>query len=162
MALHIDKELEQIQKMTVSELRERYFELFGTYPHSFHRQHLARELAWKIQAQEYGGLPEDVRQYALGIARTLPVRARIALNRERRARGEALPDSITSTVHSDHDSRVPMPGSLVVREYRGETHVVRVLDDGFEYAGRRFASLSSIAREITGTKWNGYTFFGLT
>lgn len=66
-----------------------------------------------------------------------------------------------STLHSDHDSRTPMPGSLIFKEYRGETHVVKVLDSGFEYTNRRFTSLSAIAREITGTKWNGYTFFGL-
>ena len=54
-----------------------------------------------------------------------------------------------------------MPGSLIFKEYRGETHVVKVLDSGFEYTNRRFTSLSAIAREITGTKWNGYTFFGL-
>jgi len=57
--------------MTVSELRERHFELFGTWPRSFHRQHLERELAWHIQAKEYGGLPEDVRKYALAIAADL-------------------------------------------------------------------------------------------
>ena len=54
-----------------------------------------------------------------------------------------------------------MPGSVIVKDHRGKTIVVRVLDDGFEYDGRRFASLSAIAKEITGTKWNGFLFFGL-
>ena len=54
-----------------------------------------------------------------------------------------------------------MPGSIIVKEHRGKTLMVRVLDAGFEYDGRRFDSLSAIAKDITGTKWNGFVFFGL-
>jgi hypothetical protein len=54
-----------------------------------------------------------------------------------------------------------MPGSLIVRKYKGQTLVVKVLDEAFEYEGRRFTSLSAIAGEITGTRWNGFAFFGL-
>jgi hypothetical protein len=53
-----------------------------------------------------------------------------------------------------------MPGSLLVKEYRGDTHVVKVLDSGFDYDGRLYRSFSAIAHEITGTKWNGFLFFG--
>jgi hypothetical protein len=63
---------------------------------------------------------------------------------------------------SNHDPRLPMPGSVLVKEYRGRTIVVHVFDSGFECDGRRFSSLSAIAKEITGTKWNGMLFFGLT
>ena len=55
-----------------------------------------------------------------------------------------------------------MPGSLLVRDYRGQQVVVKVLEDGFEYADRRYSSLTAIAQEVTGTKWNGFLFFGLT
>jgi hypothetical protein len=55
----------------------------------------------------------------------------------------------------------PIAGTRLVREYRGVEHAVTVLADGFEYDGRRYQSLSAIARFITGTKWNGWTFFGL-
>jgi len=54
-----------------------------------------------------------------------------------------------------------MPGSVIVKEHRGRRIIVRVLDSGFEYDGRRFRSLSAVAKEITGTKWNGMLFFGL-
>ena len=54
-----------------------------------------------------------------------------------------------------------MPGSVIVKEYRGKTILVRVLSTGFEWGDRRFASLSALAKEITGTKWNGPAFFGL-
>lgn len=55
-----------------------------------------------------------------------------------------------------------MPGGVIVKQFRGETLVVKVTDQGFEYGDRRYTSLSAIAQEITGTKWNGFLFFGLT
>jgi hypothetical protein len=55
-----------------------------------------------------------------------------------------------------------MPGSVLIKEYKGRTIIVHVLDSGFEYDGKRFTSLSAIAKAITGTKWNGLLFFGLT
>jgi hypothetical protein len=54
-----------------------------------------------------------------------------------------------------------MPGSLLMKQHKGETHVVKVLDNGFEYNGQVCRSLSAIAQEITGTKWNGFLFFGI-
>jgi hypothetical protein len=54
-----------------------------------------------------------------------------------------------------------MPGTVIVKEHKGATIIVRVLTSGFEYDGRRFSSLSAIARDITGTRWNGFLFFGL-
>ena len=67
---------------------------------------------------------------------------------------------MTAQIAPTHDSRLPMPGSLLVKDFKGRTIVVKVLDDGFEYDNRRFASLSAVAREITGTRWNGFLFFG--
>jgi len=58
-------------------------------------------------------------------------------------------------------NQLPMPGSLLIKEHRGETHVVKVLDSGFDYDGRLYRSLSAVAQEITGTKWNGFLFFGI-
>jgi len=54
-----------------------------------------------------------------------------------------------------------MPGSLIVREFKNRSIVVTVLDAGFEWEGKRYSSLSAIAQEVTGTKWNGFAFFGL-
>lgn len=60
------------------------------------------------------------------------------------------------------DGRLPMPGSLLVRDYRGKQIVVTVLENGFQYDDRQYTSLTAIAQEVTGTKWNGFAFFGLT
>jgi hypothetical protein len=55
----------------------------------------------------------------------------------------------------------PLPGTRLLREYAGVEHAITVLRDGFEWEGRPYRSLSAIARAITGTRWNGWTFFGL-
>ena len=86
---------------------------------------------------------------------------RISENASRRQAGVPLEQTVTTTVVQTRDARLPMPGSLIVKKYEAETLVVKVLDGGFEYDGRRFTSLSAIAGEITGTRWNGFAFFGL-
>jgi len=79
----------------------------------------------------------------------------------RRKRGIPPDRAVTTSVAPSHDARLPLAGTLLVKEYKGKNVVVKVLDEGFEYNGRRFTSLSAIAQEITGTKWNGFRFFGL-
>ena len=122
---------------------------------------LRRKIVWHVQAQAEGGLPEAVRQRALAIARNSKLRVR---NGGSSSRGQAVSTAqhaVTTGISPTHDSRLPMPGSLLVKDFKGQTIVVKVLDAGFEYDGRRFASLSAVAKEITGTKWNGFLFFGL-
>ena len=59
------------------------------------------------------------------------------------------------------DPRLPAVGETITKVYKGETHEVRVLDDGFEWQGTTYKSLSKLAKAITGSIWNGYGFFGL-
>ena len=60
------------------------------------------------------------------------------------------------------DDRLPLPGTLLSRQWKGRTLLVEVLADGFRFENRRYTSLSAIAVAITGTRWNGLAFFGLT
>ncbi len=143
------------------EVHELYRTIFRKDVPSGNTEYARRKIAWHLQAEQEGGLPESARQRALGIARNAQLRVRIAANAQRRSRGIALDHAVTTHVVSDHDSRLPMPGSVVVKEYKGRTIIVKVLNNGFEYDGRRFSSLSAIANEISGTKWNGFAFFGL-
>ncbi len=161
MAGSIEWEIQQLQQMTVPQLRRRHFDLFKDWPRSHHRQFLWRQLAWKIQAAREGGLSEELKQMALAIARNHPLRSRIADSSNRRSKGLPIDNVVRTTLVTRSDSRVPMPGSLLIKELRGTKHIVRVLDDGFEYEDRKFGSLSAVALAISGTKWNGYTFFGL-
>jgi hypothetical protein len=89
------------------------------------------------------------------------LRTRISDNAARRKKGIPPDRTATTSIVPPNDARLPLAGTLLVKEFKGNTLVVKVLDEGFEYDGRRFTSLSAIAQEITGTKWNGFRFFGL-
>jgi len=154
-------QIDELAAMGVAELEQQHRQLFGEEPASAHRQFLFRKIAWRLQADREGGLPESARELARAIAKDAPLRNRVISNAGKRRAGFPIEQSATTTITPDHDSRLPMPGCVIVKEYGGKTVVVRVLDTGFEYDGRRFASLSAIAKEITGTKWNGFLFFGL-
>jgi Protein of unknown function (DUF2924) len=101
--------------------------------------------------------PAGICKHALAIAQEASLRIQL----RRRVTDSVHKDATVIEIVSDHDSRLPMAGSVIVKEYRGKTIIIHVLDEGFEYNGRRFASLSAIAKDITGTKWNGFVFFGL-
>jgi hypothetical protein len=150
-----------LPRMNAQQLQAVHRELFGTEHAIANCQHLRRKIAWHLQAAKDGSLPESARQYAIAIARGTELRLRISENAARRLAQIPLDQTATTAVVQTGDARLPMPGSLIVKTYKAETIVVKVLIDGFEYDGRRFSSLSAIAGEITGTHWNGFVFFGL-
>ena len=154
-------DVQRISRLDPAGLRELHRGLFGCDHPMPNPGYLRRKIAWQVQAQVEGGLPEAARQRALAVARNVQLRGGAGANA---GRGRtAMPEhAVTIRIAPTHDSRLPMPGSLLVKDFKGRTIVVKVLDDGFEYDGRRFASLSAVAKEITGTKWNGFLFFGLT
>ena len=150
--------LERLAQMRPQELQRLHNEMFGSDLPSCNSEQLRRRIAYRLQEEKEGGLPESARQHALAIARQASSRIRVSA----KATGpeQILHATVTGLV-SDHDPRLPMPGSVIVKEHHGRTIVVRALDEGFEYDGRRFSSLSAVAIEITGTKWNGFAFFGM-
>ena len=154
-------EIDDLPGMSAPGLQAVHLELFGAEHPIANCQHLRRKIAWHLQAAKEGGLPELVRQYAIAIARGTELRMRISENASRRRNGVPLDQTVTTAVLQTRDARLPMPGSLIVKQYKTQTVVVKVLDGKFEYDGRRFASLSAIAGEITGTRWNGFAFFNL-
>jgi hypothetical protein len=156
------QQIDELAAMDVAALQTRHLELFGEETTCAHRQHLFRKLAWHFQAKVHGGLPESAIELARSIARDTPLRNRVLTNADRRQAGMPMDNSSTTTIEPAHDARTPLPGGLIVKQYRGNTYVVTVRDNGFEYEGCLFPSLSAVAFEITRTKWNGYLFFGLT
>ena len=132
--------------------------MFGEDTRSFHKQFLVRRIAWQLQAKEYGSLSERARQRARELADERFVRTRAPTV----GTGPIAPErTVVRTFTSTHDPRLPMPGALLTRSYRGRDIVVKVLDDGFEYDGEVYRSPTAIAKAVTGSHWNGFGFFGL-
>jgi hypothetical protein len=151
--------LEALQDWKVAELKKRYRELFGEASKSSNKQFLFRRIAWRLQANGEGDLSERARRRATEIADDRDLRIRAP--KEFLAR----PDSgswMVDRTRPPKDGRLPAPGTLLTRRLGDRQIVVKVLADGFEYESRRYRSLSAIAREATGTRWNGLLFFGLT
>lgn len=159
--VHIDFDLDRLAQMDAQQLQQAHAEMFGEKHPVANCGHIRRKIAWHLQAQREGGLPQSARDYALGIARGATLRGRIAENASRPLQDIPLDRAVTTAVVPLDDPRLPMPGSLIRKDYKGQTIVVKVLSAGFEYDGRRFPSLSAIAHEITGTKWNGFVFLPL-
>jgi hypothetical protein len=147
--------LEQLQRMTIEQLRVRYQEVFAEECRSRHKQHLVRRIAWRLQALAQGDLSERARRRALEIANDADLKVRVPSVWVQRSRN-SQPDSPRRP-----DRRLPAPGTLLTRTYRGKTIVVKVLAEGFEYQGQHYGSLSAVARAVTGTRWNGLLFFAL-
>jgi len=150
-------DLDRLVRMQPSELQRLYKMIFDRAIPSGSSEQARRKIAWHLQAAREGVLPESARQHALAIAKEASLRMHVRRSRA----GSPFSHATVTGIVSDHDSRLPMPGAVLIEEHRGKTVVVRVLDTGFEYDGKRFTSLSAIAKEVTGAKWNGFLFFGL-
>ncbi len=157
----VRKEIEALRKMTVSQLRQKHAEVFGEETRSHHKQHLFRRIAWRIQALAEGGLSERARRRALEIANDADLRVRAPKTAFQQDVDFSLNGAVNRRLGAESDPRLPAVGEEIAREYKGRSIVVRVLASGFEFDGKIYKSLSAIAREVTGTKWNGYLFFGL-
>jgi hypothetical protein len=155
-------QIAELQRMTVGQLREKWKELYGgEETRSFNKQFLFRRLAWRLQELKFGGLSERAKARiaelnATDDLRFLPPRG---WNPEAIVTQGATPLLERRPIR---DSRLPSPGSTLTRQYHGREIRVIVLEKGFEWEGRPYKSLSAIAREVTGQRWNGLLFFNLT
>ncbi len=151
--------IEKLPGLTVAALKGKYRDLIGEESKSSNKQFLFRRIAWQLQANAEGDLSERARRRAAAIAEDRDLRSS-PLQSVPSQPSEAVSSAGLSAPRRDH--RLPKPGTLLMRRSRGREILVKVLDEGFEYQGRRYRSLSVIAREVTGTRWNGWLFFGLT
>ena len=145
-------DLAALGRMTGAEMAEKYVLLFGQSARSRNKVFLRKRLAWRIQELAEGGLSERA------LARVEELGA-VALAARRRPRPETPTSPRAALEGAARDPRLPVAGTVVRRVHGPTEHSVTVLDDGFEYQGERYRSLSKIARVITGTPWNGYLFF---
>ena len=159
----VDVQLDALASMTVTQLRSRYAEVFGEETKSGNKQWLYRRVAWRIQALAYGGLSERARERAAELANDADIRVQapraIALQRPSNTNARVL--TMSGKIVASSDSRLPPPGSVLRRTWKGVEHEVTVLASGFEYRSATYRSLSSVATAITGSHWNGFGFFSL-
>ena len=121
------------------ELRREWRRLYGNEPPRISRDLLVLGVTYRLQEIAYGGLGNATLRKLRALAKTL------------RATGRVGPTPSLSL----------KPGARLIREWRGHTHTVSVTEDGFEYGGTNYPSLTQIARKITGAHWSGPRFFGL-
>jgi hypothetical protein len=159
MTLNIAKELAVMERMTSGELQRKYAEVFGEQPRSRNKQWLVKRIAWRLQANEEGDLSERARRRALELANDADLR--VTAPRPPKASPDGHARTRTVRARFSGNTRLPMPGTLLTREYKGRLLQVKVLADGFEHEGEVYKSLSAVATAITGARWNGYHFFGL-
>ena len=138
------RQLTELQDMPYPALKERWRSLYGTEPPAYKRAHMIRRLAYRIQELAYGGLADETKAEL----------ERIAEEDERQRQG-------ARAQRRKPKSTGPLPGTRLVREWNGQRYEVTAVEGGFEYAGRKYRSLSAIAKAITGAHWSGPQFFGL-
>jgi hypothetical protein len=147
------KEIEQLRRLKTKALKLRYWELFGEESRSSNHAHLFRRIAWRMQALSEGDLSQRARERAAALAVDVDLRLR--------APRKFWRELATKPRGPVRDPRLPAAGTIIQRRYQDRTIVVKLLADGFEYDGKTYDSLSSIASAVTGTRWNGFSFFGL-
>jgi hypothetical protein len=154
MTPRLANEIARLEDLSVNQLIRRYEEVFGEECRSRHKRYLVRRIAWRLQANEEGGLSERALQRAQELAVDADLRVTAPRGQEPRV-------AVSSRNPVDWDPRLPPPGNWIERKYRSRMIRVLVLAEGFEYDGRRYRSLTAIAKEVTGTHVNGFHFFRL-
>ncbi|MGB0061851.1 DUF2924 domain-containing protein [Candidatus Binatus sp.] len=136
----ISLRLASLKSSSIAELKQQWQALYhSSPPHRISRELLTRAVAYRIQEQVYGGLKPSTRRLLIRLARDA-------------RSGRSLKPGPSSAAPA---------GTVLMREWHGVTHEVRVLDRGVLYKRKRYRSLSEVARVISGAHWNGPQFFGL-
>jgi hypothetical protein len=155
MTLDVGREVAALRRMTAKELRQRYAEVFGEATNGHNRDWLVKRIAWRLQAKAEGGLSERARARAAALADDADLRMNPPVT------PGVAPQTVTEALPRSSDDRLPPPGTLITRKYKGGVVQVKVLPGGFEYDGAVYASLSAAAKAITGSHCNGFLFFRL-
>jgi hypothetical protein len=134
------REVRSLSTLGSKALKDKWRTLFGSEPpRQISRAFMLRAIAYRIQEKSLGGLKPATRRLLMQFAH----------------------DSAAARTPVAAPSRIVQSGAVLVREWRGTSHRVSVLEKGFHFRGKRYRSLSEVAREITGTRWSGPLFFGL-
>ena len=155
MPTDLAAEIAALPRLRVSELRTKFASVFGEPTPSHNKVWLVKRIAWRLQALAEGGLSERARRRAAELVQEADLRLSAPSD------GPA-PSEPPALVRWPVDERVPRPGTILTRRYKGRTITVEVLEHGFGYEGQVYRSLSAVAKVITGSHCSGRFFFGLT
>jgi len=145
----MSEQLLSLKTLSIPLVEAKYRALWGRAARiPTNRTYLIRQIAYKMQELSYGSVSVEMKaKLEELIKRYDPI-------------NKAVCKSSGKTV-SGRDTRIPLPGSFITKQYKGQRIEVKVLDDGFEYHGAFYKNLTAIAQIITGAHWNGFIFFGL-
>jgi len=151
--------IDRLRRMTVGELQAEWLRLYGEPTRSRNKTYLFRRLAWRVQELAHAGLSDAATTRIAELAVDTLTRARTPRAALDAAR--AVTPTTTSS-QSKRDPRLPSPGTVIVKQYKGRELRLVVHEDHFELDGQSYRSLSEAARAVTGSRWNGRLFWGLT
>ncbi len=151
MAANTIDRIMALKNLSLEELKAKYEEVFkGEKPSSTNKTHLWHRIAYRIQELEYGGLSENTKNRITNLIDRYDPINKTMLRPQKTIKGEKT---------GIRDRRLPIPGAIIRKEYKGKLLEVKVLKKGFEYENKAYRTLSAVAKAITGDHWNGYLFF---
>lgn len=160
MGLNVLRELKNLERLSVAQLKVRYQELSSRKVSIKCKRWYVKRIIWLLQAASSGDISEESRLLAKQIAGDRPLRKSIL-----RVRDRSEPSAfrtVTTVLEKPSDKRIPEPGAALVKTYKGRTIRVVIRKTGFEFDGQQYRSLTAIARVITGQRSiNGMQFFNL-
>ncbi len=158
----LSREIRALDGMKLAELQATYRRLFQAESHSKNTAYLRKKLAYRIQELAEGGLPEEAKaQLEVLMPAQIPLAGEQASRKRGPRASHRTKNPKAPAPLPPRDSRLPAIGTTLQRDYQGIHHEVQVLEQGFLHQATFHKSLSSVARAITGTAWNGFLFFGL-
>lgn len=164
----IQQEIAAVGDLTREELAARWVKAYGCPPpKGVKRGLLERAAAWHLQARHLGGLSPMARKAIRDVVKRRDVRANVSGSAAHSESAGTDNARVVTRNTSRRDAKLainppgPRPGTRLVREWKGRTHVVDVREDGFAFDGKTYRSLSAVAKRITGAHWSGRRFFGL-
>jgi hypothetical protein len=152
MSNEIAQEIETVKERSLRDLQEAYQRHFPdkkAIPNN--RVYLWRRVAYKAQELEQGGLSAQAKAKLKSLADAYDPVNNVVLK----------PKEASSVFLSKRDRRLPLPGTIITKEYKGTKIQIKALNNGFQYSGKIYKSLTAVAKEVTGAHWNGFLFFDL-
>ena len=151
MRENVTEQIQVLKNATLSTIQERYKELFNVAEvPCANKPYLIKKIAYRLQETVCGGLSYEAKsQIAKFIEKYDPIN------------NKALRSDATIKRNISRDRRLPIPGTLITKNYKGTDIRVKILEKGFECNGKIYRTLTAIAKEVTGSHWNGYLFFNM-